>query len=130
MHAYGLTDQNACEVASAQSMRGRSVSSLAGTFENDASLLGMSRAPHTTEVQVARQGTPLQQQARVSIWTYLPILFSAAVICLLLFFFLSPNFEAAEPMRARSARPGAETGVTQQERAFIEHQKDKNPHSP
>jgi len=100
-----------------------------GTFENVASLLGMSRAPHTTEAQVARQGTARQRQAGDSIWTYLPILFSAAAICLLLFFFLSPNFEAAEPMRARSARPGAETGVTQERGALIEHQKDESSHS-
>ena len=101
-----------------------------GTFENDASLLGMSRAPHTTEAQDAKQGTARQQQAGDSIWTYLPILCSAAAICLLLFFFLTPNFEAAEPARARSARPGAETGVTQERGALIEHQKDKSPHWP
>ena len=101
-----------------------------GTFENYASLLRMSRAPQTTEVQVVRQATSRQQRAGDSIWTYLPILFSAAAICLLLFFFLSPDFEAAEPMRARSARPGAETGVTQERQALTEHQKDKSPRSP
>lgn len=47
-----------------------------------------------------------------SLWAFLPILISLAVVCLLMFFLLSPSFEAADPVSARSARPGAETSVT------------------
>src|SRR5262245_3066080 len=101
-----------------------------GTFRNGASLLDMGRKANTTEVPTPGEKKALEQTAGDSVWTYLPILFSAAAICLILFLFLSPNFEAAEPVRARSARPGAETGVTQEKGAPVERQKDRNLHAP
>jgi hypothetical protein len=47
-----------------------------------------------------------------SLWAFLPILIGLVAICLLMFFFLSPSFEPADRMSARSARPGPETSVT------------------
>jgi len=47
-----------------------------------------------------------------SLWAFLPILVGLAAICLLTFFFISPSFEAVDPIGAKSARPGAATSVT------------------
>jgi hypothetical protein len=47
-----------------------------------------------------------------TLWAFLPILIGLAALCLLMFFFLSPSFEPADRVSARSARPGAETPVT------------------
>jgi hypothetical protein len=98
-----------------------------GTFENGASLLAMDGDPHQIDARVPQQEISGEEKTDDSVWTHLPIVVSAAVICLLLFLFLSPNFEAAEPVRAKSARPGAETGVTQERGASIERQKDRSP---
>jgi hypothetical protein len=50
-----------------------------------------------------------------SLWAFLPILIGLAALCLLMFFFLSPSFEPADRVSARSARPGAATPVTEHE---------------
>jgi hypothetical protein len=47
-----------------------------------------------------------------TLWAFLPILIGLAALCLLMFFFLSPSFEPADRVSARSARPGAETPAT------------------
>jgi len=47
-----------------------------------------------------------------TLWAFLPILIGLAALCLLVFFFLSPSFEPADRVSARSARPGAEMPVT------------------
>ena len=54
-----------------------------------------------------------------SLWAFLPILIGLAVLCLFLFFFLSPSFEVADPVSAKSARPGAETSVTTHENKSV-----------
>jgi hypothetical protein len=87
----------------------------------------MDRDPHPIDARVPQKEISGEKKTDDSVWTYLPIVVSAAVTCLLLFLFLSPNFETAEPVRAKSARPGAETGVTQERRASIERQKDRSP---
>jgi hypothetical protein len=61
----------------------------------------MSRE-RATDDPVSQKGA--EYKADDSVWTYLPIVLSALAICLLLFFFLTPHFEAAETARARSAR--------------------------
>lgn len=90
----------------------------------------MSRDRRATGVPLPQKRTVRQYKADDSVWTYLPIMLSAAVICLLLFLFLAPNFEAAESVRAKSARPGAETAVTQQRDTLMERQKDKTSQPP
>lgn len=87
----------------------------------------MSRDRRATDVPLPQKRTVREYKADDSVWTYLPIVLSAAAICLLLFLFLTPNFEAAEAVRARSARPGAETAVTQQRDTLMERQKEKRP---
>jgi hypothetical protein len=43
-------------------------------------------------------------------WSFLPVILGAAAACLLLYFFLTPGFNAEEERSAaRSARPGATT---------------------
>ena len=90
-------------------------------------MLGMNRNRRVTDVPLPQKGPVSEPKAEDSFWTYLPIVLSAAAICLLLFFFLTPDFEAAEAVRARSARPGAETAVTQHKDTLIERQKEKRP---
>jgi hypothetical protein len=96
-----------------------------GTSRGSASLLAMSRDSHRTEAAPAREGQTLGRKSN-SVWTSLPIVFSAGAIGVLLFLLLSPTFKGAEPVRARSARPGAETAVTQERGPLIERQKDKS----
>jgi hypothetical protein len=72
----------------------------------------MSRKTHQTGLP-ASNDTDIADE---SLWPFFPILISAAVICLLIYLFLTPSFETDERVRARSARPGAETLVTDQQR--------------
>jgi hypothetical protein len=71
------------------------------------------------------ESTIFAERADDSLWAFFPLLLSAAALCLIMFFFLVPSFEAVEPERARSARPGAETSVTEQQ-AITERQNDKS----
>jgi hypothetical protein len=86
----------------------------------------MDRDPHPIDTRLPQTEISGEEKTDDSVWTYLPIVVSAAAICLLLVLFLSPTFEAGEPMRAKSARPGAETGVTQERGAPMERQKDRS----
>ena len=57
-------------------------------------------------------GNHARIEADDTLWAFLPILIGLAALCLLIFLFLSPSFEPADRVSARSARPGAETPVT------------------
>jgi hypothetical protein len=82
-----------------------------GTFELSTSLFRMRDDRHA-EVRRSDDGShPTGHDD--SLWAFLPGL---AVTCLLMFYFISPSFKAADPVSARSARPGAETSVTVQSR--------------
>ena len=58
---------------------------------------------------------------------FFPILLSAAALCLLMYLFISPSFEAGEPVRAR---PRAETSAPEPQGHIGEGQKDKSVQSP
>ena len=70
---------------------------------------------HSTNVPTSDHGKHSPAGDDDSLWAFLPILVGLATICLLMFFFLSASFEAAEPTGAKSARPGAVTTVTVQQ---------------
>jgi hypothetical protein len=70
------------------------------------------RADIHPEVPPSDDGNHPRTGGDDSLWAFLPILIGLAALCLLIFFFLSPNFEVADPVSAKSARPGAETSVT------------------
>jgi hypothetical protein len=56
------------------------------------------------------QGPKKVIEAHDQSWSFLPVIFGAAAACLLLYFFLTPGFNAEEQRSAaRSARPGATT---------------------
>jgi len=40
-----------------------------------------------------------------SLWAFLPILVGVAALCLLMFFFLSPGFEVADPVERKERPP-------------------------
>jgi hypothetical protein len=101
-----------------------------GTFEFGASLLGMDSDMHATDAHGSKETNISRTEPDNSLWTFFPILLSAAALCFLMFLFLSPSFEAGEPVRARSARPGAETSVTERQRDLTERHKDKSVQSP
>jgi hypothetical protein len=83
----------------------------------------MSRKTHPTSV--SQQGN-VASEADEALWAFFPILISAAAICLLIFVFMLPSFEADEAVRATSARSAAETVVTeQQNETTTEGLKDK-----
>jgi hypothetical protein len=57
--------------------------------------------------------SPKEIEAHDQSWSFLPIIIGAAATCLLLYFFLTPAFNAEEESAAgRSARPGATTQTT------------------
>lgn len=82
-----------------------------GTFELSASLLCMTVDKHAN-VPSSDNGNHHPRAGDDSLWAFLPILVGLAATCLLMFYFISPSFKAADPVNARSARPGAETFVT------------------
>ena len=49
------------------------------------------------------------------LWAFMPIILGAAVVCLLMFLFVTSSFEATDSMGGRSTRPGAETATTRPE---------------
>jgi hypothetical protein len=54
--------------------------------------------------------SPKEIEAHDQSWIFLPVILGAAAACLLLYFLLSPGFNAAEERSAaRSARPGTTT---------------------
>jgi hypothetical protein len=67
-----------------------------GTFENGASLLAMDGDPHQIDARVPQQEISGEEKTDDSVWTHLPIVVSAAVICLLLFLFLSCRTRARQ----------------------------------
>jgi hypothetical protein len=57
-----------------------------------------------------RLAKPKEIEAHDQRWSFLPVILGAAAACLLLYFFLTPGFNAeAERSAAKSARPGATT---------------------
>jgi hypothetical protein len=72
----------------------------------------MRRDTHPTGHPISEETNVAATEADASLWAFFPILIGAAAICLVIFFFITPSFEAAGPVPARSARPGAETLVT------------------
>jgi hypothetical protein len=102
-----------------------------GTFEFGASLPGMDSDVHATDAHGSKETNIARTEPDNSLWTLFPILLSAVALCFLMFLFISPSFEAGEPpVRARSARPGAETSVTERQPDLTERQKDKSVQSP
>jgi hypothetical protein len=89
----------------------RPLHALRGTFEWSTSFLGMRQDMHTQAPPSDDANHP-RAGGDNSLWAFLPILVGLAALCLLMFFFLSPSFEVADPVSAKSARPGAETSVT------------------
>jgi hypothetical protein len=74
------------------------------------SFLGM-RADMNADVPPS-DGSHSRIEGDDTLWAFLPILIGLAALCLLVFFFLSPSFEPADRVSARSARPGAAMPVT------------------
>jgi hypothetical protein len=70
------------------------------------------RADMHPEVPNSDDGNQHRTGGDDSLWAFLPILLGLAALSLLIFFFLSSSFEVADPVSAKSARPGAETSVT------------------
>jgi hypothetical protein len=72
----------------------------------------MRRDMHSTDVPRSEHENLSRRGSDESLWAFLPILVGLAAICLLTFYFISPSFEVADPVGAKSARPGAATSVT------------------
>jgi hypothetical protein len=70
---------------------------------------------HPTESPRANDRNASSKSEEDSLWAFLPILVALATICLLMYFLLPPRFEAADPVGAKSARPGAAISVTVQQ---------------
>jgi hypothetical protein len=66
------------------------------------------RADVHPEVPNSDDGNQHRTGGDDSLWAFLPILLGLAALCLLIFFFLSPSFEVADPVNPT----GAETSVT------------------
>jgi hypothetical protein len=67
---------------------------------------------HTPDVPSPDDPRPeLDDQLRA----FMPIILGAAVVCLLMFLFVTPSFEATDSMGAKSTRPGAERATTRPE---------------
>ena len=58
---------------------------------------------------------PTSPEVGDQLWAFIPIIVGVAAVCLLMFFLVTPSFEATDSMDARSTRPGAETVTTRPE---------------
>jgi hypothetical protein len=81
-----------------------------GTFEECTSSSAMNFDMHRADVLRQADRTSRRPGGDDQLWTFIPILIGAAVVCLLMFFLLAPSFKAEEPVGAKA--PPAETAVT------------------
>ena len=68
-------------------------------IKDGVSLVVMSKIIHPIPAVSEKTSAGLEADDE-SLWAFFPILLGAAAICLLMFFFISPSFEGADPLPA------------------------------